>query len=174
MVKREAKITGKDHKKNFRNNPKCRLINPTKSEIGLVSKKILREKITKIKELSKLNQWIDSRCVRRWFENLPQKNAHTFIQWDYVNFYPSITEELLKKAIEHGRKYVEFTEKEVEIILQDRRAILVYDDDIWIKKYGDFFDVTMGAYDGAEVCELVGLFTLSLLSHLSGRGSAGL
>ena len=33
-----ANITLKDHKENFRNNIKCRLINPSKSEVGLVSK----------------------------------------------------------------------------------------------------------------------------------------
>ena len=31
-------ITLKDHKENFINNPKCRLINPAKSEIRIVSK----------------------------------------------------------------------------------------------------------------------------------------
>ena len=31
-------ITLKDHKENFRNNVKCRLINLSKSEVGLVSK----------------------------------------------------------------------------------------------------------------------------------------
>ena len=36
-----AYITLKDHKENFRNYPKCRLINPSKSQIGLISKQIL-------------------------------------------------------------------------------------------------------------------------------------
>ena len=36
---------------------------------------------------------------------------------------------------------------------------------IWIKKKGGLFDVTMGAYDGAEVCEIVGTtFVLNVLS----------
>ena len=38
---RDAFLTLKDHKPNFANKPTCRLINPTKSEIGKVSKKIL-------------------------------------------------------------------------------------------------------------------------------------
>ena len=41
LEKRESFITLKDHKDSFRNNPKCRLINPSKSEIGKISKKIL-------------------------------------------------------------------------------------------------------------------------------------
>ena len=41
-AKRDAFITlMKDHKPNFANNPTCRLINPTKSEIGKISKQIL-------------------------------------------------------------------------------------------------------------------------------------
>ena len=33
----------------------------------------------------------------------------------------------------------------------------------WRKKGGDLFDIAMGAYDGAEVCELVGTFLLEKL-----------
>ena len=43
-------ITLKDHKPNFANKPTCRLINPTKSEIGRISKVTLdriNSKITK-------------------------------------------------------------------------------------------------------------------------------
>ena len=28
----------------------------------------------------------------------------------------------------------------------------------WIKKDDNLFDVTMGSFDGAEICELVGLY----------------
>ena len=35
----------------------------------------------------------------------------------------------------------------------------------WLKIRSDF-DVTMGSFDGAETCELVGLFLLSQLTHL--------
>jgi len=38
LAQRDAFITLKDHKENFANNLKCRLINPAKSEIGLISK----------------------------------------------------------------------------------------------------------------------------------------
>ena len=36
------------------------------------------------------------------------------------------------------------------------------------------FDVTMGSYDGAEVCEFVGLFILNGLSNEYGKESIGL
>ena len=36
------------------------------------------------------------------------------------------------------------------------------------------FDVTMGSFDGAEVCELVGLFILNELSITFGKDRVGL
>lgn len=43
-----------------------------------------------------------------------------------------------------------------------------------MKKENESFDVTMGSYDGAEVCELVGLFILSKLTNVAGMDSIGL
>ena len=54
---RKAFITLKDHKPNFVNNPKCHLINPTKSDIRMISKKCL-DKINKIIHTkTNLHQW---------------------------------------------------------------------------------------------------------------------
>ena len=54
--KRDSFITIKDHKQNFMNNTKCRLINPTKSELGLVSKQMLAQIISTVKQKSHLQQ----------------------------------------------------------------------------------------------------------------------
>ena len=39
---------------------------------------------------------------------------------------------------------------------------------------GDIFDVAMGAYDGAEVCELVGTFLLEKISKICNKSNIGL
>ena len=44
----------------------------------------------------------------------------------------------------------------------------------WIKKQGGLFDVSMGAYDGAEVCELVRTYMLNLLSKKFNKNNVGL
>ena len=54
----------------------------------------------------------------------------------------------------------------MKIILQTKKAFLFNKGNPWIKKGNKLFDVTMGCWDGAEVCELVGLFLLSQLSEL--------
>ena len=45
---------------------------------------------------------------------------------------------------------------------------------LWQKKNTNLFDVAMGAYDGAEVCELVGLFLLNSLANKFDKNSVGL
>ena len=45
---------------------------------------------------------------------------------------------------------------------------------MWIKKNNSEFDVTMGSYDGAELCELVALFLLHKLSTIIPKKLAGL
>ena len=42
-AEKDAFITLKDHKDNFENNTKCRLLNPAKSEIGIISKSHLQD-----------------------------------------------------------------------------------------------------------------------------------
>ena len=46
----------------------------------------------------------------------------------------------------------------------------------WVKKgNNNMFDVTMGSFDGAEICELVGLYILNILSSkYHDNGSIGL
>ena len=45
--------------------------------------------------------------------------------------------------------------------MHSRKSLLFTEEGPWIKKDGDTFGVTMGSHDGAEVCELVGLFLLN-------------
>ena len=47
--------------------------------------------------------------------------------------------------------------------LRDRKSLLYNDGEPWIKKQSNHFHVTVGWYDGAEVCELIGTFRLRLI-----------
>ena len=58
------------------------------------------------------------------------------------------------------------TEDDKVIIKLTKKTTLYSKNVPWCKSSSDF-DVTMGSFDGAETCELVGLFLLSQLSHLS-------
>ena len=66
-AKKAAFVTLKDHTENFDSRPQCRLINPTKSEIGKVSK-IMLDRINKdIKDKCSVNQWKSTTTVLDWF-----------------------------------------------------------------------------------------------------------
>ena len=57
------------------------------------------------------------------------------------------------------------------------RRTLLYDNNnrAWEKREGrNQFDVSMGAYDGAEICELVGLYALSQMKNKVNTHSVGL
>ena len=67
MAMKEAFITLKDHKENFENKPTCRLINPSKPEIGRISKhftkQILEEINRKLVDITKVNTWKNTSSV---------------------------------------------------------------------------------------------------------------
>ena len=160
IAEREAFVTLKDHKENFENNPKCRLINPAKSEIRIISKHHLQSINSEIRKKTGYLQWTNTQSVLTWFENLQHGNNHKLMQLDIVEFYPSISEKLLSDAITYAQSLIEIDQKVIDIITHSRKSLLFAENSVWVKKNNDLFDVTMGSYDGAEVCELVGLYLL--------------
>ena len=91
-----------------------------------------------------------------------------FLKFDTVDFYPSITEDILTKSLEFPQNYVEVDEHTANIIIHCRQSILFSNGSAWSKKSTPQFDVAMGSFDGAEVCELVGLYQLYHLSSVIG------
>ena len=143
--------------------------------MGLVSKQILERIITEMRSTTLLNQWKNTSSVIKWFKNISNKSNHTFVIFDIDSFYPSISENLLKNAISCSKHYVTITDQEVDIIMHSRKSLLFDQGTAWIKKNDDgLFDVTMGSYDGAEVCELVGLLILDQLGNQYGKKNVGL
>ena len=166
MANKESFITLKDHKPNFLNNPTCRLINPAKSEIGYISKKILDRINNNIIKMNNTNLWKNTTSVINWFRDLKDKENTSFICFDVVEFYPSITESTLKKALDYASNFDNITQDEREIILHAKKSLLFGNGKTWQKKNSEKpFDVTMGSYDGAETCELVGCLILSKLNQ---------
>ena len=164
--KREAFISYKDHGENFLNNPKCRLVNPTKSELGKVAKIILENVVHQAKSKSGLNLWRNTQSVIEWFKVIPDKERQSFIKFDIVSYYPNISRKLLSDALNWAKQFVAITDQDEKIIFQSCRAVLVSDDKIWIKKgesSEEKFAVTIGSFMGAEVAEICTTFLLSCI-----------
>ena len=163
-------LTLKDHKPNFQNNPTCRLINPRKSEIGKISKQILDRINTKVVQATGVNQWKNTNAVLNWFNNIANKDQYSFIAFDVVDFYPSISTELLNAALDFASNYDNISEEERDIIIHAKTSCLYNSGEHWGKRSSsNLFDVTMGSYDGAESCELVGSFLLHLITAKHGK-----
>ena len=52
-----------------------------------------------------------------------------------------------------------------KIIMHARRSVLFCRNVTWAKKDNSDFDLAMGAYDGAEMCKLIGLFLLDRIQN---------
>ena len=163
IAPKQAFVTIKDHKDNFKNNTKCRLINPMKSEIGKISKCKLQNITKTLRNKLELHQWINTNDVLIWFHKLERKPRLSFLIFDIVEFYPSINEKLFNAALDFAALHIPIPNSDREIFMHARSSLLHSRGDNWIKKSG-LFDTTMGAYDGAECCELIGLYMLSQLN----------
>ncbi len=128
-----------------------------------------------MKKILNLNQWKNTQNVIEWFGNIKEKHRHSFISFDIVDFYPSISENLLDQALFWASNLATITKDEISIIKHARKSVLFNDGKPWTKKDSNsLFDVTMGSYDGAEICELVGLFILNKLGQKFGKENIGL
>ena len=175
LAKSDAFLTLKDHKENFATAWPCRLINPAKPEMGKISKNILDGIVNTLREKTRINLWRNTAAVIDWFRIIEGKEDLTFLCFDIVDFYPSITEDLLRDALTFARKYVDISDDDMNIIFHSRKSLLFENGKAWMKREKDgLFDVTMGSYDGAEVCELVGAYLLNKLAEHLDKSSTGL
>ena len=154
----------KDHKTGFLNCPKARLINPTKMELGKISKVIL-ERITKeTKAFYKLNQWSSTQEAIEWFNLLEGKKDSTFLQFDIIEFYPSITINTLNNAHDMVKTCSDISDLDIHIIMECRRSLLVSNESQWTKTNNPNFDVAMGGYNSASLSDLISLYILYRLT----------
>ena len=62
------------------------------------------------------------------------------------------------------KEYINIDDDTIKLIMHCRKSVLFGDESTWTKKHGSLFGVTIGTYDGAEICELVGLYLLHELN----------
>ena len=72
---------------------------------------------------------------------------------------------LSEKTFEFVRDQKVFiSQQDVDIVMHARKLFLYNNGKPWVKKGDVNFDVPMGSYDGAEICELIGLYLLHKIS----------
>lgn len=145
MVRRQFFISVKDHKENFKNTLKCRLINPAKRSFGFVSKTILGRINHRNKQKKIANKWRNTANVVEWFTNGNNKNNFRFFVFDKVYFHSSVSEKLLTLLLDYAREFTEVSDEDF-VIVHVRSSLIMNDNEKWIKE-GDplMFDVTTGS-----------------------------
>ena len=93
--------------------------------------------------------------------------------FDIKDFYTSFTQDLLNKGLNFASEYICISRCDIDVINHARKLLLFDGFHTWIRKQG-LFDVSMGAYDGAEVCEIVVIYMLNLLPKKYNKNNFGL
>ena len=145
-------------------------------ELGKVSKNIIQNIVTNVKKANNSNLWENSYDTIEWFRKIKHKDKATLMQFDIIDFYPSITKNTQIDSINYARKYVEITEEQYDRILACRKTVLKKKNNrsTWVKSGSDNFDVPMGGYDSSQIADLVGLYILDILSRIVSPEQMGL
>ena len=109
--------------------------------------------------------------VFKWFDSIENKSQGKFIQLDIAEIYPSISEEILDNAILFAQQYNDMQTKMKKNIVGNpcHTMIRVLKEE----NAKSCFNFTMGSFDGAEICELFGIHTLSLMLNKFDKEYAG-
>lgn len=68
-------------------------------------------------------------------------------------------------AITLARVYCCISDEEIKIIEKVQKPMLYHNDELWIKRNSNNFDVAMGAQNSAQTSELVGVYLLWRLQY---------
>lgn len=76
------------------------------------------------------------------------KSKASSIQIDIIDFYPSISENLLENSLNFTKNYIGITDDELKIITASRQSVLIFHD-----FFNENFDFPMGAFDSAQIAD---------------------
>ena len=90
-------------------------------------------------------------------------------------YYPSITEETLDKVIPFASNHTIVSLEDILFIKHNWKSLLFHLEQAWKKKQSNgCFDVKMSSCDGAELYELIRIFTQSVLHDKINKEAMGL
>ena len=78
LPRTETFIILKGHEDNLYNKASCRLINPTRNELGNISKEILGQINQEILKKTDVNHWKNTTSVINWFNKIENKRNFYF------------------------------------------------------------------------------------------------
>ena len=89
-----------------------------------MSKQILQKIVKSAALATKVNLWRTTYSVLEWFNAIEGKQNASFVCFDIVEFYLSITKKLLSEAIDFASKYVSIPPEDKQIIMHAKQTLL--------------------------------------------------
>ena len=80
----------------------------------------------------------------------------------------------MTNTLNFSKEITDISREDIQIMYHVRKSLLFSNENPWMKREVNLLDVTIGAYDGAEVCELVGIFMLNNISEKYNKNDVGL
>ena len=74
--------------------------------------------------LSSVGQWRETSAVINWFKTIKNEKNCIFMRFDIEEFHPSISKELLLKAITYAKILVNISDEEIKTIMHSRKFLL--------------------------------------------------
>ena len=81
-----------------------------------------------------LTQWRNTGTVIDWLKSIRNKDLRKFVVFDVKEFYPSITENLLKKALTFAETHTHLSDNDKAIIHHARKSLFFSNQQTWIKR----------------------------------------
>ena len=124
--KKDAYILFKDHKPNFINKLQTRLINPSKTELGKISKNIIQNIVTNVREANHSNLWRNSLDTIEWFRGIKKKTKVKLALYNLTSltFIRPYQKKILIDSINYAKEYIDITKEQYDIILACRKTVL--------------------------------------------------
>ena len=110
------------------------MINPVKSEIGIISKHYVEEISKKFRRGINVNQWRNTQEEISWFKVIKSKEKSSFTKFDTADFYPSISKDLVTNAINFSSIITTIDKKVIDTIMHSRKSLLFSNNEIRVKK----------------------------------------
>lgn len=85
----------------------------------------------KLRKTLSLSQWKNTKAMTDWFAGIQNKSKATFIQFDIITFYLSLTENTLNETINLAKQDVHITDDETKIIKHCQKSLLIHKKEPW-------------------------------------------
>ena len=106
------------------------MINLAKSEIGVISKHYIEEINKNVTRDINVNQCHNTQEVISWFKGMKNKEKNSFTQFDIVDFYPSISKDLLRNSIYFASTITAIDKNVIDTIMHSRKSLLFSNNEI--------------------------------------------